>query len=71
MLKIKFLILTLIILTHCSIDSKSGIWKNKNFLEKETKISKINFDKDLTFEKFKENIVLYGKKSKYPDLMNK
>ena len=58
-------------ITHCSIDTKSGIWKNKNFLEKKNRIYTINFDKDLKYEKFKENVVLYGKKSKYPNLMNK
>tara|TARA_B100001758_G_C17919697_1_gene357844 strand:+ start:68 stop:283 length:216 start_codon:yes stop_codon:yes gene_type:complete len=69
MLKINYLLIVLFILTHCSVDTKTGLWKNKNFTKDETKISKINFNKELPFDKFKENVVLYGKKSKYPNIM--
>ena len=31
----------------------------------------INFDSDLSFEDFNKNVVLYGKKSNYPNLMEK
>ncbi len=59
------------LLTHCSIDNKSGLWQNKNPLKDKKKISKINFNKDLPFDNFKKNVVLYSKKSNYPDLMEK
>ncbi len=56
---------------HCSLDTKSGLWENKNTKESAQKISKTDFNKDLTFEEFKEKVVLYGKKSKYPKIMKK
>ena len=71
MLKFKFLIIFFFTLMHCSLDTKSGLWENKNTKESTQKISKTDFNKDLTFEEFKEKVVLYGKKSKYPKIMNK
>ena len=59
------------ILSHCSIDTKSGLWENKNTIKDEKKLSEINFDKELSFEDFKKNVVLFGKKSNYPNLMEK
>ena len=60
------------LLSHCSIDTKSGLWENRNFIDDKKKImSKISFDTDLSFEDFKKNVVLYGKKSNYPNLMEK
>ena len=61
----------LFIFSHCSIDTKSGLWENKNILNDEKKLSEVSFDKELTFEDFKKNVVLFGKKSKYPNLMEK
>ena len=65
MVKFNFLIL-LFILSHCSVDTKSGLWENKNTIDNKKKSSEINFNKELTFNEFKENVVLYGKNSKYP-----
>ena len=59
----------LFLLTHCSVDTKTGLWENKNSINVEKKISEISFNKELTFEDFKKNVVLYVKKSKYPNLM--
>ena len=59
------------LLTHCSIDTKSGLWQNKDLIKDKKKISKINFNKDLAFDNFKKNVVLYSKKSNYPNLMEK
>ena len=56
------------ILSHCSIDTKSGLWENKQILYEQKKISDINFNKELSFENFKKNIVLFSKKSNYPKL---
>ena len=56
----------LFIFSHCSIDTKSGLWENKNTIDSKKKSSEINFNKELTFDEFKENVILYGKNSKYP-----
>ena len=71
MLKINYLIVMIILLSHCSIDTKSGMWENKNSNDDKREITEINFDSDLSFEDFKKNVVLYGKKSNYPNLMEK
>tara|TARA_B100001996_G_scaffold326915_1_gene273552 strand:+ start:293 stop:508 length:216 start_codon:yes stop_codon:yes gene_type:complete len=69
MIKVNYLIIMLFLLTHCSVDTKTGLWENKNSINIEKKISEISFNKELTFEDFKKNVVLYGKKSKYPNIM--
>jgi len=61
----------LLILNHCSIDNKSGIWIDKKNPDSKIELSKIDFDKKLTYEEFRENVILFGKKSKYPNLMEK
>ena len=61
----------IILLSHCSIDTKSGLWENKNSYDDKREITEINFDSDLSFEDFNKNVVLYGKKSNYPNLMEK
>ena len=71
MAKFNFLILLIFILSHCSVDTKSGLWENKNSEKDERKLSKLNFYKELSFNDFKKNVVLYGKKSNYPSIMEK
>ena len=71
MLKINYLLVMIILLSHCSIDTKSGMWENKNSNDDKKEIFEINFDSDLSFEDFNKNVVLYGKKSNYPNLMEK
>ena len=66
--KIYYMIIMLFIFSHCSIDTKSGLWENKNTIDYKKKPSEMNFSKELTFNEFKENIILYGKNSKYPTL---
>ena len=56
----------LFIFSHCSIDTKSGLWENKNIMNNNKKLSEIDFNKKLTFIEFKENVILYGKKSDFP-----
>ena len=70
MIKIFLLIILIYILNHCSLDKKSGIWENKKEPKINKKLSDIQFDKDLTYEEFKENVVQYGKLSKFPKLKN-
>ncbi len=62
-----FLIL-LIFLNNCSIDTKSGIWNDKNKQINKKKNSEISFNEELSFDQYKENVILYGKKSKFPKL---
>tara|TARA_Y100001970_G_C13539998_1_gene511769 strand:- start:301 stop:516 length:216 start_codon:yes stop_codon:yes gene_type:complete len=71
MIKFNYPLLMIFLLTHCSIDTKSGLWQNKDLIKGKKKISKINFNKDLAFDNFKKNVVLYSKKSNYPNLMEK
>ena len=71
MVKFNFLILMIFVLSHCSIDTKSGLWENKNSEKDERKMSELNFNKVLSFDDFKKNVVLYGKKSNYPNIMEK
>ena len=60
----------LFIFSHCSIDTKSGLWENKDSINDEKKLNEIDFNKKLTFNEFKENVILYGKNSKFP-ILNK
>ena len=71
MLRTNYFIIMILILSHCSIDTKSGLWEIKNSIEDRRKIGDINFDSDLSFENFHKNVVLYGKKSNYPNLIKK
>ena len=59
----------LIFFTHCSIDTKTGIWENKKEIPTDTELSLLSFDENLTFEEFKNNVIIYGKKGEYPKLM--
>jgi len=54
------------IFSHCSIDTKTGLWENKDSIIDEKKLIEIDLNKELTFNEFKENVILYGKNSKYP-----
>ena len=67
--KIIFFLIWLIFLNSCSVDTKSGIWKdvnNDNTISK--KIPVIIFDENLDFEKFKQHAIQYGKLSEFPKL---
>jgi len=68
MYKIYYMIIVLFIFSHCSIDTKSGLWENKTNIENKKKSTEMNFNKELTFNEFKENVILYGKKSKFPNI---
>ncbi len=69
MFRLLNVIIILIFVTNCSIDTKTGIWENKKEISTEKELSSLSFDEDLTFDEFKNNIIFYGKKSKYPKLM--
>tara|TARA_Y100000816_G_C25895665_1_gene467229 strand:- start:69 stop:281 length:213 start_codon:yes stop_codon:yes gene_type:complete len=63
------LIIISIFITNCSIDTKTGIWDNKKEISTDKELSSLSFSEDLTFDEFKNNIIIYGKKSKYPKIM--
>ena len=69
MFKLLKLIIILIFVTNCSIDTKTGIWKNKKEISNDTDLYSLSFDENLTFDEFKNNVIIYGKKSEYPKLM--
>tara|TARA_Y100000590_G_scaffold353721_1_gene406748 strand:+ start:584 stop:796 length:213 start_codon:yes stop_codon:yes gene_type:complete len=68
MIKLFLYFFTLILLVNCSVDTKSGIWENVNETKSVIKISEITFDHNLSFDKYKKNIIDYGKLSNYPKL---
>ena len=63
------LIIIFLLLTSCSIDTKTGFWENKKELSIDEELSSLSFDENLTFDEFKNNVIIYGKKSSYPKLM--
>tara|TARA_B100000029_G_scaffold431230_1_gene442693 strand:+ start:212 stop:424 length:213 start_codon:yes stop_codon:yes gene_type:complete len=68
MFKIFYLIILLIFITNCSVDTKTGIWENKKEPSIVQKLSDIKFNDELSFQKFRENAINYGKLSKFPKL---
>ena len=69
MFRLLNLIIVLIFVNNCSIDTKTGIWENKKEISIDTELSSLSFDENLTFDEFKNNVIIYGKKSEYPKLM--
>ena len=66
-----FLICTfLLVLNACSVDTKSGFWKNKQVQSVETQLTDLSFDENLSFDEYKNNVIEYGKKSNFPKLMD-
>ncbi len=69
MFRLSNLIIILIFITSCSIDTKTGIWDNKKEISTDKELSSLSFVEELTFDEFKNNIIIYGKKSEYPKIM--
>ena len=69
MFRLLNVMIILIFVTNCSIDTKTGIWENKKEISTDTDLSSVSFDENLTFDEYKNNVIIYGKKSKYPKLM--
>ena len=70
MIKLVIFIYLLAVLSSCSFNSKSEFWTKNN--KNELKINKIikKNDKNLTFNKLKEEIIKYGQNSNFPDINN-
>ena len=69
MFRLLKLMIVFIFVTNCSIDTKTGIWENKKEISTDTVLSSLSFDENLTFDQFKNNVIIYGKKNEYPKLM--
>ena len=67
MVKFFFLFMIFFMLNNCSSEKKI-FFPKKNLKNKE--ISKLNFDYNLTFDEFKNNVIEYGKLSDFPKLDN-
>ena len=52
MFKLFKLMIILIFVTNCSIDTKTGIWENKKDISTDTELSSLSFDENLSFEEF-------------------
>ena len=68
MFRIVFLCFLLLFLSNCSVDTKSGIWKDINKPKLNKKIVDLNFDNELSYDEFKKNVIGYGKLSNFPKL---
>ena len=64
------LLILILFLSGCSVDTKTGFWKNINDFSPKKDLSSLSFNENLSFEEFKKNIITYGKKSNYPKLMD-
>ena len=68
MYKYFFLFLIFFFLNNCSVDTKSGFWKNKNMSFNDNKLVNIDFEESLNYEDFKKKVIEYGKISNFPKL---
>ena len=68
MIKKISVILFLLLLTSCSFDTSSGMWKNKKEEKKTTELNIDDLDKDLSMAEYKLIIIEYGKNSEFPDI---
>ena len=68
MIKKLSIILFLLLLTNCSFDTSSDIWKHKKKEKKITELNMDDLDKDQSMAEYKLIIIEYGKNSEYPDI---
>ena len=61
------MITLLIILSHCSLNHPVSMW-NVEEENKNSDITKLNFENETSFDEFKNNIIKYGELSKFPKL---
>ena len=67
MIKKILMILFLIILSHCSLNHPVSMW-NVDEENKNSDITKLNFDNETSFDEFKKNVIKYGEQSNFPKL---
>ncbi len=61
------MILLLIILSHCSLNHPVSMW-NVEDENRNSDITKLNFENETSFDEFKNNVIKYGELSKFPKL---
>ena len=62
MIKFVNIFLFFLLLSNCSIDTKTGIWENKNEISSNKKLSSLSFNENISYEKFKEKCDYLWKK---------
>ena len=67
MIRIIFFLFVFLSFNNCSLETKKLTLKREN-INKDKNPSELKFDYSLTFEKFKKNVIKYGKLSDYPKL---
>ena len=68
MARLIYYLIFLLFLSNCSVDTKSGIWKNTDAAKITKNLTDISFDYDLNYDQFKDNAIQYGKLSEFPKL---
>ena len=68
MSRLIYYLIFLLFLSNCSVDTKSGFWKNSDATIITKNLSDISFDYDLNYDQFKDNAIQYGKLSEFPKL---
>ena len=61
------MILFLIILSNCSLNHPVSMWKTEEE-NKNSDITKLNFENETSFNEFKSNVIKYGELSDFPKL---
>ena len=64
----KIFIFLFLMFSACSVDTKTGLWENKLDPVSDKSLSDLRFDKELSYDEYKINIITYGKKSSFPEL---
>ena len=63
-----FVIILFFCLFSCSFDNQSGVWNEKINNVQLSNINVSDLNKDITFEEYKNIIIIYGKHSEFPDI---
>ena len=67
MFKYIFIILLIFSLSHCSLNHPVSMWNVEEDIT-DNDISKLNFEKETSFDEFKKNAIKYGEISDFPKL---
>ena len=67
-MKIIVMFFLLVIISACSLDTKSGIWNEKKVINKKLILSSEDLNEYLTYDEYKATVIEYGKKGKFSEL---
>ena len=70
MFKIFSILIFFLLLNACSVDPNLSFWKNKEINSKERQLADFSFNENISFDDYKNNVIEYGKKSNFPELMD-